>query len=224
MKIYNTLSRSIEEFKPIGETVGVYTCGPTVYDFMHIGNLRTFLLADIFERVLRFNNYKLKTVQNITDIDDKIIKRASERGISISELSLEYEKYFKEDIESMNIKPKEEIPHATSYIVKMQDYISDLVDKGFAYVEKDGSVYFDISKFKDYGKLSGIDASALKTGTRILSDEYSKDDVQDFALWKIEPKDQVGWASQWGWGRPGWHIECSACNHHYFGEQIDIHM
>ena len=224
MRIYNTLSKKIEEFEPIGETVGIYTCGPTVYDYMHIGNLRTFLLADVFERALRFDGFKLKTVQNITDIDDKIIRKANERGIGIAELSQEYEKFFKEDIAKVNILPKDENPHATTYITKMQDYILELIKKGFAYVEKDGSVYFDISEFKAYGKLSGIEAANLKTGTRVLSDEYSKDDVQDFALWKGEEKDQIGWASPWGWGRPGWHIECSVMSQENLGDTIDIHM
>lgn len=224
MKIYNSLSKSIEEFMPDNDTVGVYTCGPTVYDYMHIGNLRTFLLSDLFERVLRFNGYKIKTVQNITDIDDKIIRRANQREITIQDLSLEFEKFFKEDVAKLNILPKDEIPHATGYIQKMQDYILELINKGFAYVENDGSVYFDISKFSSYGKLSGIDLSTLKTGTRNLSDEYTKDDIQDFALWKGEPKDQVGYASPWGWGRPGWHIECSVMSQENLGESIDVHM
>jgi cysteinyl-tRNA synthetase len=224
MRIYNTLSRSVEEFKPIGETVGIYTCGPTVYDYMHIGNLRTFVFADLFERTLRFNGLKLKTVQNITDIDDKIIKRAAERNISISELAFEYEKYFLEDVKKMNILPKDVVTNATKYVTKMQDYILELVEKGIAYVEKDGSVYFDISKFPSYGKLSGIEAKNLKTGTRVLSDEYLKEDVQDFALWKAEPKDQPGYASFWGWGRPGWHIECSVMSQENLGETIDVHM
>jgi len=224
MRIYNTLSRSVEEFKPIGEIVGIYTCGPTVYDYMHIGNLRTFVFADLFERVLRFNGLKLKTVQNITDIDDKIIKRAAERDIAIADLAVEYEKYFLEDIRKMNILPKDVVTNATKYVTRMQDHILELVNNGSAYVEKDGSVYFDISKFPSYGKLSGIDAKNLKTGTRVLSDEYSKDDIQDFALWKSEPKDQPGYASFWGWGRPGWHIECSVMSQENLGETFDVHM
>ena len=233
LKIYNTLSRSVEEFVPIHEKqVYMYTCGPTVYDFMHIGNLRTFLLSDLLGRIFEFNGYKVESVQNITDIDDKIIKRAKERNISISELSSEYEKYFLEDIKKLNIQPKDGMPHATEYVKKMQDYISVLIEKGFAYVEKDGSVYFDISKFDSYGKLSGVKSSQLKTGTRILSDEYTKDDAQDFALWKGEPKDQVGYESPWpvrgtqgkGWGRPGWHIECSVMSQENLGETIDLHM
>ena len=224
MRIYNTLSRSIEDFKPIGDTVKIYTCGPTVYDFPHIGNLRTFVLADFFERTLRFNDYKIKTVQNITDIDDKIIKRAKERGIGISQLSSEFEKLFFDDTSKINILPKNLNPHATDYIQEMQDFIKVLLEKGFAYKEEDGSVYFDISKFENYGKLSGIDSTSLKTGTRVLSDEYSKEDVQDFALWKSEEKDQVGYDSAWGWGRPGWHIECSVMSQANLDETFDVHM
>lgn len=225
LRIYNTLSRSVEEFnKSLDEIVAVYTCGPTVYDYMHIGNLRTFVFADLLERVLVFNGYKLKTVQNITDIDDKIIKRAKERGISISELSQEYEKYFLEDVKKLNIKPKDVVPHATEYVEKMQAYIQVLVDKELAYIEKDGSVYFDISKFDKYGKLSGIDLSTLKTGTRSLSDEYTKEDIQDFALWKAESRDDVGYESTWGWGRPGWHIECSVMSQENLGDTLDLHM
>ncbi len=224
LKIYNTLSRSVEEFEPINPpNVGMYTCGPTVYDFMHIGNLRTFLLSDLLERALEFNGYSIKSIQNITDIDDKIIKRAKERKITIEELSKEYEKYFLEDIKKLNIRPKDSMPHATEYVTKMQDYIKDLIEKGFAYVEKDGSVYFDISEFENYGKLSGIDNTSLKTGTRILSDEYTKENVQDFALWKAESKDEVGYESPWGWGRPGWHIECSVMSQESLGETFDIH-
>lgn len=224
MRIYNSLSRSVEEFKPQSDVVTIYTCGPTTYDFMHIGNLRTFLMADLFERALRFNDFKLKTVQNITDIDDKIIRRAHERGIGIAELSHEYEEFFFNDIKSLNILPKDVVTKATAYIQKMEAYIADLIEKGFAYVEKEGSVYFDISKFSNYGKLSRIEAKNLKSGTRVLSDEYSKDDIQDFALWKAEPKDSVGYASQWGWGRPGWHIECSVMSQENLGETLDVHM
>lgn len=231
LKIYNTLSHSDEEFKPINPPqVYMYTCGPTVYDYPHIGNLRTFLLSDLLQRILEFNGYKVKSVQNITDIDDKIIKKAKEKNIPIEKLTKEYEEYFLEDIKKLNIREKDEMPHATEYVKKMQDYIKVLLDKDLAYVENDarlpagqGSVYFDISRFKNYGKLSGIDTSSLKTGARILSDEYSKDDVVDFALWKAEPKDEVGYDSPWGWGRPGWHIECSVMSQECLGETFDIH-
>lgn len=224
LKLYNTLSKKIEEFKPLNDNkVTMYTCGPTVYDHMHIGNLRTFLFADILYRVLVTNDYQVTNVQNITDIDDKIIKRATERGISIQELADEYTKYFLEDLSRLNIITVNVQPKATEHIGKMIKYIEELIEKGFAYVEKDGSVYFDISKFPSYGRLSGLDRRELKTGTRILSDEYTKEDVQDFALWKSVGLDEVGWDSPWGKGRPGWHIECSVMSQEYLGETLDIH-
>lgn len=224
MKIYNTLSRSIAEFKPINPPkVGIYSCGPTVYEYPHIGNLRTFVFSDLFERTLSFNGYNVKSVQNITDIDDKIINKAKEEKVSIKQISEKYEKFYFEDINKINIKKKDVVPHATEYIEKMQKYIETLLENGLAYKEKDGSIYFDISKFENYGKLSGIEADKLKTGTRILSDEYDKDNVQDFALWKAEEKSEVGYDSPWGWGRPGWHLECSVMAQNNLGETIDIH-
>jgi len=224
LKIYNTLSQKIEEFKPLNPPyVGMYTCGPTVYDYMHIGNLRTFIFSDILRRVLQINGFEVKAVQNITDIDDKIIKRAKERNISIKDLADEYTKYFLEDINKLNILAVNVAPKATEHVSKMIKYIEVLIDKGLAYEESDGSVYFDISKFKDYGKLSQVEKRKLKTGTRILSDEYSKDNIQDFALWKSAEKDEVGWDSPWGWGIPGWHIECSVMSQEYLGDTFDIH-
>ena len=234
MRIYNSLTKKVEEFNPLHDkSVGMYTCGPTVYDYMHIGNLRTFLLSDLLQRVLEFNDYTVKSVQNITDIDDKIIKRAKEKNSDISTISNEYEKYFLEDIEKLNIRSKSSMPHATEYIEKMQEYIKVLLVKGLAYKEDDGSIYFDISKFENYGKLSGIEAKKLKAGTRILSDEYEKEDVQDFALWKAEAREEVGYDSPWpsegsgnktGWGRPGWHLECSVMSQQNLGETFDIHV
>jgi cysteinyl-tRNA synthetase len=226
MKIYNTLSHQVEEFKPLNPpTVTIYTCGPTVYNFMHIGNLRTFVFSDILFRVLKYNDFQVDAVENITDIDDKIIKKAKEEEKTIGEITAEYTKYFLEDIKKLNIHPEslKEQPRATEYIDKMIEYIKVLLDKGFAYVEKDNSVYFDISKFTNYGKLSGVQNRELKTGTRVLSDEYSKDDVQDFALWKAVQVDEVGYDSPWGKGRPGWHIECSVMSQSVLGEKLDIH-
>lgn len=227
LKLFNTLTHSVEEFKPqTKEAVSMYTCGPTVYDHMHIGNLRTFVFSDILLRSLKFNNFGVLAVQNITDIDDKIIKRAKEKHTTINEISSEYTKYFLNDIQKLNIDPKnlKEQPRATEYIDKMVEYIKVLIDKGFAYIEKDGSVYFDISKFKDYGKLSGVDKRELKTGTRVLSDEYTKDDVQDFALWKkADSSDEAFYDSPFGKGRPGWHIECSVMSQSILGNKLDIH-
>jgi len=203
----------------------MYTCGPTVYNFMHIGNLRTFVFSDILFRALQYNGFKVEAVQNITDIDDKIIKKASEEGKEIGEITSEYTKYFLEDIGKLNINPEnlKEQPRATDYIGKMIAYVQVLVEKGFAYKEKDGSVYFDISKFPNYGKLSGVEKRELKSGTRVLSDEYTKDDVQDFALWKAVKPQEFGYDSPWGKGRPGWHIECSVMSQSILGNKIDIH-
>ena len=225
LKLFNTLSHQAEDFKPASPSkVTMYTCGPTVYDHMHIGNLRTFVFSDILSRVLQFNGFKVNSAQNITDIDDKIIKRAGERNKTITEVSEEFTKYFLEDVEKLNILNPVHQPKATEYIAKMADYIKVLIEKGFAYKEDDGSVYFDISKFPDYGKLSGLEKRELKTGTRILSDEYTKDNVQDFALWKAVPETEAGsFKSSLGWGRPGWHIECSVMSQSILGDKIDIH-
>ena len=225
LRIFNTLTRKIEEFTPLDPTqVGIYTCGPTVYDYMHIGNLRTFLLSDFLRRTLEMNGYQVKLVQNITDIEDKIIKRAKEKNISPSELTVEYTNYFNQDVAKLNILSPSVQPKATEHIKAMIKFIEDLIKKGLAYMEKDGSVYFDISEFADYGKLSLLDKRQLKTGTRSLSDEYTKDDVQDFALWKSAGPGEVGWSSLWGKGRPGWHIECSVMSQEYLGETFDIHV
>lgn len=225
LKIYNSLTKQIEEFKPINPPhVGLYTCGPTVYNFQHIGNFRAVIFADILYRVLKANNYQVESVRNITDIDDKIIKGAKERNLPIKDFSQEYEKAFFADLDKLNILPVNHTPHATEYVGGMIKFIEELIKKGLAYVEEDGSVYFDISKFPEYGKLSGIEKRELKTGTRILSDEYAKDDVQDFALWKaVEANESEGYPSPWGRGRPGWHIECSVMSQTILGDTFDIH-
>ncbi len=224
LKLYNFLSRNIEEFIPLNPpNVGMYTCGPTTYDFVHIGNLRTFIFEDILQRVLEANSLEVKRVMNITDIDDKIIKGAKEAGLQIGEFSAPYEVAFTADLGKLNIKYANVFPKATEHIGHMVKYIEELLKKDLAYVEKDGSVYFDISKFPGYGKLSGLENIKLKEGTRVLSDEYSKDDVQDFALWKSVEVGEVGYDSPWGRGRPGWHIECSVMSQEYLGNTFDIH-
>lgn len=227
LKLYNTLSHKLEDFKPQNDLkITMYTCGPTVYDYMHIGNLRTFVFSDILFRSLKYNDFDVSAVQNITDIDDKIIKRAKEKSKTITEISEEYTGYFLKDTEKLNISSKnlKEQPKATQYVDKMIEYIKVLIEKEFAYVESDGSVYFDISKFPRYGRLSGIENRKLKTGTRILSDEYSKEDVQDFALWKnVSDGNDVFFDSPFGKGRPGWHIECSVMSQSTLGNKIDIH-
>jgi len=226
LKIYNTLTKKVEKFEPINPpNVGMYTCGPTVYDFMHIGNLRTFLLSDILQRVLEYDGFNVKSVENITDIDDKIINKAKEENESIEEISNKFTETFVKDTKRLNIMPEnlEAQPKATEYIKKMIEFIQILVRKEIAYVENDGSVYFDISKFPNYGKLSGVEKRELKSGSRVLSDSYEKDDAQDFALWKSVQNDEVGFNSPWGKGRPGWHIECSVMSQEILGNKLDIH-
>lgn len=225
LRLFNTLSRKIEDFNPINpEKVTLYTCGPTVYNYQHIGNFRTMIFADILTRVLKANNYEVTSVRNITDIDDKIIKGAKEKNLPISEFSKEYTEIFFKDLEKLNILTVDVSPKATEHVGKMIKYIEELIKKGLAYVEDDGSVYFDISEFPDYGKLSQLDKRELKTGTRILSDEYTKDNIQDFALWKATEAGEVeSYDSPWGKGRPGWHIECSVMSQEYLGDTFDIH-
>lgn len=224
LKFFNSLSRKIEQFSPLNPpNVGMYTCGPTVYDNPHIGNLRTFLMADTLHRVLKVNGFEVKFVQNITDIEDKIIKKAKEKNQTINQLTEEYTKLFFEDLQKLNILPADVNPKATEHVEGMVKYIEKLIKSKLAYVEKDGSVYFDISEFKNYGKLSQIDKRELKTGTRVLSDEYTKENVQDFALWKAVSAEEIGYDSPWGKGRPGWHIECSVMSQKYLGDTFDIH-
>ncbi len=218
LNLYNYFSKKIEEFKPIGETVGLYTCGPTVYDYVHIGNWRTFVFEDVLKRVLTFNRFKVKHVMNITDIDDKIIKGARGRNLEIREFTNKYERAFFGDLKKLNIMKADEYPRATNHIGSMIQIIELLIKKGIAY-EKDGSVYFAISKFKDYGKLSGANIKGVKAGARVDVDEYGKDNPQDFALWKAEiataKENGEAFDSPWGVGRPGWHIECSVMSMKY---------
>lgn len=224
LKLYNTLTKKIDDFEPLNPPkVTMYTCGPTVYNYPHIGNLRTMVMSDLLLRILQANDFEVKAVRNITDIEDKIIAKAKELEIPIEELTETYTKIFFEDLEKLNILPVSVNPKATEHIEAMVDFIQDLVNKGFAYVEKDGSVYFSISKFPEYGKLSRLDLREIKPGARVRTDEYSKEDVQDFALWKAVGADEVGFPSPWGRGRPGWHIECSVMSQKYLGDTIDIH-
>ena len=221
----NSLTRKKEKFVAINPPkVGMYTCGPTVYGYQHIGNFRTMTLSDILRRVLVFSGYKVKSIRNITDVDDKTIKGAHDLGVSLSEFTKEYTNIFFDDLKKLNILPVDKDTKATDFIKDMIGYTNDLIDNGLAYAEKDGSVYFDISAFKDYGKLSRIEKRSLKTGTRVLSDEYTKDNVQDFALWKSVKPNAVGYDSPWGRGRPGWHIECSVMSQKNLGDTFDIHV
>ncbi len=236
MQIYNYLSRKTEEFKSFDksqgkstrETVGLYTCGPTVYDFVHIGNWRTFVFEDVLKRVLTFNGYKVKHVMNLTDIDDKIIKKIEDLKTDIETLTNKYADAFMVDLAKLNIIPADIYPRAREpkYIAAMIDLIGKIIKSGVGYI-KDGSVYFSISKFKNYGKLSGTNIKGVKAGARVEVDEYDKEDPQDFVLWKAsdaraKEKDEA-FDSPWGIGRPGWHIECSAMSMLELGETFDIH-
>ncbi|MCP4146796.1 MAG: cysteine--tRNA ligase [bacterium] len=225
MKFYNTLSNSIEEFKEIEKgKIGFYTCGPTVYDFAHIGNFRSYVFEDLVKRYLTYRGYQVKHIMNITDIDDKTIKKAIEFNVTLKEVTCQYIDAFLADIETLNIIKAEQYPHATDYIDQMLDIIYNLEDKGYAY-KKDNSVYFSINKFKEYGKLANISQENLKPGVSVDSDEYDKENVQDFVLWKGKKEGEPSWPSErYGDGRPGWHIECSAMSMAYLGPHFDIHM
>lgn len=224
IKFYNTLTKKKEEFMPIEDKiVKMYTCGPTVYDFAHIGNFRAYIFEDLLHRYLEFRGYKVIRVMNITDVDDKTIDGAKREGISLKEYTDRYLKYFLEDMETLRIKKPDYLPRATEHIKEMVEIIKKLIEKGYAY-RKNGSIYYDISKFPDYGKLSGIELKNIKPGARVETDEYTKDDVRDFALWKEGKKEEgVWWETEIGKGRPGWHIECSAMSMKYLGETFDIH-
>lgn len=222
MKIYNTMTRQKEEFVPVDKNeVKIYACGPTVYNYIHIGNARPLCVFDVLRRYLEYRGYKVKFVQNFTDIDDKIIKRANEEGVSYEEISEKYIKEFWTDADGLNFKHATVHPKATENIDEIIDIIKTLVDKGYAY-EAGGDVYFRTLKFKEYGKLSHQPIEDLESGARIAIGEV-KEDPLDFALWKGAKPGEPYWDSLWGKGRPGWHIECSAMNRKYLGNTIDIH-
>lgn len=223
IQFFNTLSGKIEPFLPIipGE-VRLYTCGPTVYDYAHIGNFRAYIFEDLLKRFLLAMNYEVIHVMNITDVDDKTIKGANAEGVTLEKYTKRYIDAFFEDISVLNISRANYYPRATENIPDMVKMIKGLLEKGFAY-EKDGSIYYDISKFTDYGKLSKIDLNKLKPGQRIESDEYEKESPQDFALWKKKKEGEPFWETEIGEGRPGWHIECSVMSSKYLGQTFDIH-
>ena len=226
LKLFNTLSGKPESFKPLDDkTVRIYSCGPTVYDVPHIGNFRAFLFFDLVKRYLRFLGYEVNHVMNITDIDDKIIARCGEEGKTLSELTNEYRAAFEKDAVSLRIDLPDTLPAATDHIDDMIDLIKQLIDKDYAYLTDDGSVFFKIGSFSNYGRLSNIDTSQLSSTERVVDDEYGKENPQDFALWKAwkEEDGEIEWESPWGRGRPGWHIECSAMSMKYLGEEFDIH-
>ncbi|MCX7597275.1 MAG: cysteine--tRNA ligase [Armatimonadetes bacterium] len=224
MKLYNTLTRRPEDFEPLdGRIVRMYTCGPTVYDVAHIGNLRTFVFSDLLARTLAFLGWEVRNVMNITDVDDKTIAGAQARGLTLREYTQTYEQLFFEDLRTIGIRPAWKYPRATEHISDMIRLAQTLVEKGHAYV-REGSVYFDISTFPRYGALSGVSATAGQVYSRLEADEYDRDDVRDFALWKAARPGEPSWDSPWGPGRPGWHIECSVMSTKYLGNTLDIHV
>ena len=226
IQFYNTLTRKKEKLNPIkpGE-VSIYTCGPTVYNRSHIGNFRTFIFEDILKRVLLLVGYKVNHVMNITDIDDKIIKKANEENKNLKEITSKYTSEFIEDMNTLKILPANKYPAATDHIQEMIAMTTTLIEKGNAYVTDDGSVYFSINSFENYGKLANLDMSSQKQTDRVASDEYTKDNIQDFVLWKSWKKEDgdISWNSPWGKGRPGWHLECSVMSTKYLSDHFDIH-
>jgi cysteinyl-tRNA synthetase len=226
--LYNTLTRRVEPFAPSdGRTARIYSCGPTVYNPAHLGNFRTFLFCDLLRRTLRLRGWSVRQVMNLTDVDDKIIRRAAEQGKTIREVTEPVTELFHRDREYLRIEPAEVYPRATDYIPQMIALVRRLVDNGVAYRAEDGSVYFAIDRFPGYGRLSQLDRREVIPGARVAQDDYSKENARDFALWKAaKPEDeQVGaaWDSPWGRGRPGWHLECSAMAIELLGETLDIH-
>jgi cysteinyl-tRNA synthetase len=224
LHLYNTLSGKVEEFSPAREnTVRMYACGPTVYDYGHIGNFRTFVAIDILRRFLRQSGFRLMHVMNITDVDDKIIRNAARDKKTVQEYTRKYEEAFLEDMSWLNLERPERTVRATEHIKEMAEFIAALVKKGIAYRTEDGSYYFSIAKFPEYGKLSKKDFGGMEVGARVDVDEYEKDNARDFALWKAPKEGEAFWESPIGAGRPGWHIECSVMSMKYLGHSFDLH-
>jgi len=233
LKLFNTLSRSVEEFVPLDpnqKDVRMYCCGPTVYDFGHIGNFRTFVFTDLVRRYLQFRGYNVTHVMNITDVEDKIIKRVRETGQGLREYVSKFENAFLEDLQTLGCLRPDHLPRATEHIAEMIQIIDALMKRGIAYKAADGSIYFSIEKYQGcgcrYGQLVNLNFEQMRAGERVASDEYTKDSVADFALWKARvPEDgEVFWPSPWGEGRPGWHIECSAMSMKLLGPSFDLHL
>lgn len=223
LRLYNTLTQQVEPFEPMDrKTVRMYTCGPTVYHYVHIGNLRTFAFQDLLRRWLKAQGWQLDHVMNITDVEDKIIRSAMAEGKTLREYTEVYEKAFLEDMAVLRMQTPERLVRATEHIGEMVDAVETLTAKGFTY-ESDGSVYYRIANFPGYGKLSHLDFSGMKSGARVDVDEYDKDDARDFVLWKAKKDGEPSWPTRIGDGRPGWHIECSVMAMKYLGETLDIH-
>ena len=229
LKVYNTATRSLEEFVPLREgEVGVYACGPTIYDHAHIGNFRAFLFFDLVHRHLEWSGYDVRFVMNLTDVDDKVIEAAYAAGRSIEEHTEPFGETFLTDCLTLGVQTVDRYPRATEYIERMVDFIGTLIDNGHAYAAEDGAVYFSIASFPEYGKLKGIDTSTLIAGSRVEHDEYEKEDARDFALWKASTAEDeavgAAWDSPWGRGRPGWHLECSVMSMAELGDTLDMHL
>lgn len=226
LRLFNTLTREKEKFEPSGDVVGIYTCGPSVYQYAHIGNFRTFIFEDVLVRYLKFKGYKVKRVMNITDIEDKAIETAEKEGKTLREMTEYYSRVFFEDMQALNLLPADVFPKATEYVPEMVGIIKKIMGNNYAYRGKDGTIYYEVSKFRDFGKLSHV---KLKRGKRkIKRDEWGEDTfiISDFALWKsYEKKDgDAFWETELGKGRPGWHIECSAMSSKHLGRRFDIHV
>ena len=225
LEVFNTLSGRVEELTTLDDKrIRMYSCGPTVYDYGHIGNFRTFVFVDLFRRFLRQSGYQLNHVMNVTDVDDKIIRNSSAKGVGVREYAAKYEQAFFEDMNLLSLEKPEQIARATEHIPEMASLIQRLEKKDFAYKTEDGSYYFRIANFPQYGKLSKKDLTAISNGARVDVDEYEKDNVRDFALWKSPKPSEAKWESEIGPGRPGWHIECSAMAMEYLGETLDVHL
>ncbi|HUQ48058.1 MAG TPA: cysteine--tRNA ligase [Gemmatimonadaceae bacterium] len=227
-RLYNTMTRSVDPLVPAdGTTVRMYTCGPTVYNPAHVGNFRTFLFEDLLRRTIRLRGWQVQQIMNLTDVDDKIIKRASERAMTIGQVTEPVIKTFHEDRHYLRIQDAETYPRATEHIPEMIALVESLMERGIAYKAEDGSVYFAIDRFPGYGKLSRLDAREIKSGARVAQDDYTKENAQDFALWKAAKDEdettEAAWESPWGRGRPGWHLECSAMAMRYLGVTMDVH-
>jgi cysteinyl-tRNA synthetase len=233
LKFFNTLSRSVQDFAPLdpsGKNVGMYCCGPTVYDLPHIGNWRTFLFGDLVRRYLQFKGFSVTHVMNITDVEDKIIRRVQETKTTLREYTGKYEAAFLEDLKTLNCITPHQTPRATDHIAEIISLIEKLIQQGIAYKAADGSVYFSIEKYRGsgltYGQLTKLNFDEMRVGERVKSDEYAKESIADFALWKARAADdgEVSWPSPWGDGRPGWHIECSAMSMKILGPSFDLHL
>ncbi|HEY4659544.1 MAG TPA: cysteine--tRNA ligase, partial [Gemmatimonadaceae bacterium] len=228
LRLYNTLSRELEEFRPLAPPrVTLYTCGPTVWNYAHVGNFRTFVFEDVLRRYLEYRGHEVVHVMNLTDVDDRTINAANAAGVALTAHTAPYTRAFFEDRDYLRLRPAHHYPAATGFIPQMVALVSRLLEKRVAYRGDDGSVYFGIERFPSYGRLSRIDTREIKVGARVSSDEYAKEDARDFVLWKAaKPEDEAvgaAWDAPFGRGRPGWHLECSAMAQHYLGDTLDLH-